>query len=78
MIHTVYLLIGNIYQKKKQYTEAKKYLNICIQIPIQRKSQTEIVNEEIIFLKDKKIENSSFEALSCYLNQQTLLRFSFT
>jgi len=35
MIHTIYLFIGKIYQKKKQYTEAKKYLNLCIQIPIQ-------------------------------------------
>ncbi len=33
MIHTVYLLIGKIYQKKKQYTEAKKYLNLCYTNP---------------------------------------------
>jgi len=54
MIHTVYLLIGKIYQKKKQYTEAKKYLNLCIQILIQRKSQIEIVNKAKVLLNDKK------------------------
>ncbi|CAF3413464.1 unnamed protein product [Rotaria sp. Silwood1] len=67
MIHTVYLLIGKIYQKKKQYVEAKKYLKICIQIPIQRKSQTNIVNNAKILLKDKKFENLSFETFINHL-----------
>jgi len=77
MIHTVYLLIGKIYQKKKQYIEAKEYLNICIQIPIERKSQTDIVNQAKILLKDKKIENLSFEPFISKLNKQILLRFFF-
>ena len=72
MIHTVYLLIGKIYQKKKQYIEAKKYLNICIQIPTRRKSQTEIVNEAKVLLKDKKIENSSSETIIFRLKKQNL------
>ncbi|CAF4632277.1 unnamed protein product [Rotaria sp. Silwood1] len=67
MIHTVYLLIGKIYQKKKQYVEAKKYLKICIQIPIQRKSQTNIVNNAKILLKDKKFANLSFETFINHL-----------
>lgn len=72
MIHTVYLLIGKIYQKKKQYAEAKKYLNMCIQIPIQRQSQTDIVNNAKILLKDKKIQNSSFETFIYNLNKKNL------
>jgi len=50
---------------------------MCIQIPIQRKSQTEIVNEAKVLLKDKKIENSSFESFIRNLNKQMLLRFFF-
>ncbi|CAF3019163.1 unnamed protein product [Rotaria sp. Silwood2] len=69
MIHTVYLLMGKIYQKKKQYDEAKKYLNMCIQIPIQRKSQINIVDNAKILLKNKKIENLSFESFICHLKK---------
>jgi tetratricopeptide (TPR) repeat protein len=76
MIHTVYLLIGKIYQKKKQYIEAKKYLNMCLQIPTQRKSQTEIVNEAKVLLKDKKIENSSFETFCIFRLKKQNLEFT--
>ncbi|CAF4541312.1 unnamed protein product [Rotaria socialis] len=51
MIHTVYLFIGKLYQKKKQYGEANKYLTMCIEIPIQRNSQTDIVNKENNFIE---------------------------
>jgi len=70
MLNTIYLLIGKIYHKNKQYGQAKKYFSMCIHIPNQRKSQIDIVNEAKILLKDKKIQNSSFEVFARNLKKQ--------